>query len=126
MPPPLPQVHGLSLTPTTQCIHWNSALDIIAIKHYCCYKFYACISCHNAVESHEPTVWPISQRGERAVLCGKCKCVLSIEKYLHSGSRCTNCDARFNPGCKGHWGMYIEMEDESGNKGQVDSEKAGS
>jgi uncharacterized CHY-type Zn-finger protein len=106
-----PRVHGLSLTHSTQCTHWNSDLDIIAIKHYCCSKFYACISCHNELESHEPTVWPFSQRDERAVLCGECNYVLSIEEYLHSGSRCTSCGAGFNPGCKGHWGMYFKMED---------------
>jgi uncharacterized CHY-type Zn-finger protein len=124
--PPATQVHGLSLTLSTQCAHWNSALDIIAIKHACCSKFYACISCHNELESHEPAVWPIAQRDERAVLCGQCKYVLTVDEYLHSGSRCTSCGAGFNPGCKGHWGMYFEMEGEDGKKGEVDSEKGGS
>jgi uncharacterized CHY-type Zn-finger protein len=104
------QVHGLSLTPLTQCAHWNSPLDIIAIRHACCGKLYACISCHDALEDHPPGVWPLSQRNERAVLCGKCRHVLQIDEYLSSGSVCTSCGAGFNPGCKGHWGMYFEME----------------
>jgi uncharacterized CHY-type Zn-finger protein len=123
-PPPSTQVHGLSLTPSTQCTHWNSALDIIAIRHACCSKFYACITCHNELESHEPAVWPISKRDERAVLCGQCKYILSVQEYLQSGSRCTGCGAGFNPGCKGHWGMYFEMED--GKKDEKNSEKDGS
>lgn len=105
-----PQVHGLSLTSHTQCTHWSSPLDIIAIRHFCCNKFYACISCHKALECHPPTVWPLSQRHERAVLCGQCGHVLSVEEYLRCGSACTRCEVGFNPGCKGHWGMYFELE----------------
>lgn len=55
-------------------------------------------------------MWPIGQRSEKAVLCGKCKHVLSVEEYMACGSMCTRCGAGFNPGCKGHWGMYFEME----------------
>ena len=105
------QVYGISVSPQTQCAHWHSPRDIIAIRHACCLKSYACISCHNALEDHQPAVWPLSRRDERAVLCGQCKHVLRIAEYLQSGSRCTNCAAEFNPGCKGHWGMYFELED---------------
>jgi uncharacterized CHY-type Zn-finger protein len=108
------KVHGLSLTPLTQCKHWNSPLDIIAIRHACCGRFYACISCHDALENHKSSIWPLSQRDERAVLCGKCKHVLRIDEYLSCGSVCTRCGAGFNPGCKGHWGMYFEMEEGGG------------
>ena len=103
------QIHGLSLTPQTQCKHWNSPLDIIAIRHACCGKFYACISCHDALEEHISSVWPLSQRNERAILCGKCRHVLRVDEYLSSGSVCTSCGAEFNPGCKGHWGLYFEI-----------------
>jgi uncharacterized CHY-type Zn-finger protein len=105
------QVYGISVTSLTQCTHWHSTRDIIAIRHACCLKFYACISCHNTLEKHEPTTWPLSQRNERAVMCGQCKHILRIDEYMQSGSRCTNCAADFNPGCKGHWGMYFELED---------------
>jgi uncharacterized CHY-type Zn-finger protein len=108
------QVHGLSLTALTQCTHWKSPLDIIAIRHACCGKFYACISCHDALEEHTSSVWPLPQRDERAVFCGNCKHVLTIDEYLSCGSVCTQCGAGFNPGCKGHWGLYFEMEKESG------------
>lgn len=106
-----PIVHGISVTPLTQCTHWHSPLDVIAIKHACCQKYYACISCHNALEGHEPTVWSLSQRDERAVMCGSCGHQLRVDEYLQSGSECTRCGAKFNPGCKGHWAMYFEMEE---------------
>ncbi|PVI01441.1 CHY zinc finger family protein [Periconia macrospinosa] len=104
-----PSVHGLALTPLTQCQHYHSPLDIIAIQHFCCRKFYACISCHNALETHTSDVWPREKREEKAVLCGKCGHVLGIEEYMNSGSRCTECREGFNPGCKGHWGLYFEV-----------------
>lgn len=107
------QVYGISLTPLTQCKHWHSPLDIIAIRHPCCGKFYACITCHDALETHKSSVWPLSQRDEPVVLCGRCKHVLRIDEYLSCGSVCTSCGAGFNPGCKGHWGLYFEMEKET-------------
>lgn len=107
-----PIVHGLSVTQLTQCAHWHSPLDIIAIKHFCCQKFYACISCHDVEETHKSGVWPRDQRNEKAVLCGACKHILSVDEYMHSGSRCTNCGEGFNPGCKNHWNLYFQLDDD--------------
>ncbi|KAK7181358.1 hypothetical protein PSPO01_12652 [Paraphaeosphaeria sporulosa] len=105
-----PHVYGATNS-LTHCVHWSSPLDIIAIQHFCCRKFYACISCHDASETHASDVWPISKRGESAVLCGKCKHILTIEEYLKSGSVCTRCAGAFNPGCKNHWNLYFEVKD---------------
>ncbi|KAH7067682.1 zinc finger CHY domain-containing protein [Paraphoma chrysanthemicola] len=105
-----PQVHGLSVTPLTQCTHWHSPFDIIAIKHFCCNKFYACISCHDACETHKSGVWPRNANDEKAVLCGSCKHVLTVQEYMDSGSRCTSCKSAFNPGCKNHWNLYFELQ----------------
>ena len=104
-------VSGASVTSLTQCAHWNSPLDIVAIKHACCHKFYACVSCHNEHETHRSKIWLRAQRKEKAVLCGVCKSVLTIEEYMECGSRCINCQANFNPGCKGHWNQYFEVDD---------------
>ncbi|KAH7113835.1 zinc finger CHY domain-containing protein [Dendryphion nanum] len=117
-----PKIHGLSLTPTTQCAHYHTPLDILAIQHFCCRKFYACISCHNALETHTPLVWPKEERSAEVVFCGGCKAVLRIEEYMggyaerggggdggKGGSRCGRCGAGFNPGCRGHWGLYFEI-----------------
>ncbi|KAF2658891.1 hypothetical protein K491DRAFT_689738 [Lophiostoma macrostomum CBS 122681] len=57
---PQPYVHGINVSPRTQCAHWHSPLDIIAIKHYCCGKFYACVSCHDEGEDHVSVPWPRS------------------------------------------------------------------
>ncbi|OAK93873.1 zinc finger CHY domain protein [Phaeosphaeriaceae sp. SRC1lsM3a] len=104
-----PVVHGLSVTDRTQCAHWHSSLDIIAIKHFCCSKFYACISCHDACEDHKSGTWPRDRRDERAVLCGECKHELTVDEYMKSGSKCTECGSAFNPGCKNHWDLYFEV-----------------
>lgn len=39
-------VYGQSIDKQTRCIHWHSALDVIAIKFKCCDKYYPCFSCH--------------------------------------------------------------------------------
>jgi uncharacterized CHY-type Zn-finger protein len=111
-----PSVHGVSVTPLTQCEHYHSPLDIIAIKHACCGNFYACISCHNVLETHRPEAWPRSKRSEKAVLCGSCKHVLAIDEYMSSGSACTRCGSGFNPGCRGHWALYFDVDEEEPRK----------
>lgn len=110
-PSPPPPIHGLHLTPLTQCLHYHSPLDIIAIKHFCCKKFYACITCHDACETHARAIWPVHQRHERAVMCGACKYVLTVQEYMECGSRCGNCGCGFNPGCRAHWGMYFDVKE---------------
>ena len=37
----------------TRCVHYRSALDIIAIKMACCGVYYACKDCHAALADHE-------------------------------------------------------------------------
>ncbi|KAF2126385.1 zinc finger CHY domain-containing protein [Dothidotthia symphoricarpi CBS 119687] len=116
---PRPQVHGLSLTPLTQCLHYHTPLDILAIKHACCQKFYACITCHNACETdHAPAVWRRDQREEKAVLCGACGTVGSVREYMEGGSRCAACGRGFNPGCRAHWGRYFEVGGEGEEQGR--------
>lgn len=108
-PPPHPTVHGVNVSPTTQCAHWHSDLDIIAIKHKCCSEYYACISCHEALASHPTQVWPRHERHTKAVLCGSCRRELSIDEYLSCESKCPGCASGFNPGCAKHYELYFEM-----------------
>jgi uncharacterized CHY-type Zn-finger protein len=103
-------VHGLEVTRLTQCAHWHSDRDIIAIRHKCCGRYYACISCHEALAQHEPAVWPRNERDAKAILCGNCRGELSIDEYLSCGSTCPTCKAAFNPGCANHYDLYFEME----------------
>lgn len=104
-----PKVNGLGVTELTQCSHWHSTRDVIAIRHKCCGDYYACISCHEALVDHAPAVWGKAERDVKAVLCGHCRRELTIAEYLASGSVCPGCEAEFNPGCARHYNLYFEM-----------------
>ncbi|CAK7236142.1 helper of tim [Sporothrix curviconia] len=103
-------VHGLDVQPTTQCRHWHSDRDIIAIRHKCCGLYYACISCHEALAGHHSACWPKTERDEGpVVMCGRCRRQLTISAYMASGNACPGCHAAFNPGCAKHYDLYFEM-----------------
>ncbi|KAH8649964.1 hypothetical protein BX600DRAFT_517187 [Xylariales sp. PMI_506] len=130
-------VKGVAVTPLTQCAHWHSDLDVIAIRHRCCGEYYACISCHEALAGHPSEVWPretfsapaaaaaavtattagdatvggVSSKDATGgvVLCGRCRRELSIAEYLGCGNTCPGCGAGFNPGCAKHYDLYFEM-----------------
>lgn len=110
-PGPAPTVHGVDVTPTTQCAHWHSDLDVVAIKHRCCGRYYACISCHDALAGHPAEVWPRAeqQTTTKAVLCGRCRREMAVGEYLACGNVCPGCGAGFNPGCARHYGLYFEV-----------------
>lgn len=100
---------GIEVNARTQCAHYHSERDIIAIRHKCCGTFYACIKCHSELVSHEPAVWPAGEFDTPAILCGNCQVVLSIKDYLNSHNTCPNCRAAFNPGCANHYHLYFEI-----------------
>lgn len=105
-----PTVHGVDVAPATQCAHWRSERDVVAIRHPCCGRYYACASCHEALAGHAAEVWPRGRRGEAAaVLCGRCRRGMSVAEYLGCGASCPGCGAAFNPGCALHYGLYFEM-----------------
>lgn len=101
-----PEVFGVGMDAQTRCAHYHQAVDIIAIKHYCCARYYPCHHCHEELADHPVMVWPGRLFDEPAVLCGICRCELGIGQYLGT-DRCPRCDARFNPGCKLHRGLYF-------------------
>lgn len=102
-------VHGVRLDAETRCSHWNSALDIVAIKFKCCGEFYACFECHRELTDHEAKVWPASEFEEQALLCGTCGFRLTICDYLALGSSaCPKCESEFNAGCSRHRHLYFE------------------
>ena len=92
-----------------RCRHYYSAKDIIAIKMKCCDQFYSCISCHEELAGHDAVVWLKSEYGEKAVVCGNCKTILSIADYVHSNNQCPACMAAFNPKCANHYHYYFEV-----------------
>lgn len=100
--------HGTGVNERTQCAHYHSERDIIAIKLKCCDAFYACIHCHQEVANHAPMVWPKSEYDAEAIYCGNCQNTLSIERYLSCNNTCPHCQAAFNPGCANHYHLYFE------------------
>jgi len=103
-------VHGISVNEQTQCAHYHTNRDIIAIRFKCCDKFYACIHCHEDIAGHESTRWSEDERETRAVLCGKCRSTLSIAEYLACENFCPRCGAGFNPGCAQHHHLYFAFQ----------------
>ncbi|WP_049979717.1 CHY zinc finger protein [Halolamina rubra] len=50
-------VRGVDVGPETRCRHYDSELDVIAIRFPCCETFYPCYECHLAAADHEPERW---------------------------------------------------------------------
>ena len=103
-----PLVRGLDLDPQTRCAHWHSERDIIAIRMRCCGTYFACRECHDALAGHDVQVWPRAEWNQPTVLCGACGHELTVHEYLACDSRCPDCAAAFNPGCKTHHHLYFE------------------
>lgn len=101
-------VRGLDVDPETRCAHYASEADVVAIRFYCCGRYFPCFACHDACVDHAPVVWPREQFGRPAVLCGVCATELSIEAYLDAANACPACGAAFNPGCADHHDRYFE------------------
>jgi uncharacterized CHY-type Zn-finger protein len=102
------KINGTLVDNQTRCMHYNSALDIIAIKHACCKKYYACIQCHNESEAHEADIWKLKEQHTKAIFCGACKTEMSIENYLNCNNECPYCKSLFNPKCSNHYPLYFE------------------
>jgi uncharacterized CHY-type Zn-finger protein len=103
-----PPVRGIDLDSQSRCLHYHSALDIIAIKMHCCGLYYACKDCHDALADHPIQVWPRDAWNQPAVLCGACGNELTINEYLACLNVCPHCSAHFNPGCRNHYHFYFE------------------
>ena len=100
-------IFGYQVDGKTRCVHYCSEVDIVAIKLKCCDNYYACIECHNELESHPAEVWKKSEFETNAVLCGNCREELSISSY-HSSTKCPQCAHLFNEKCKNHFPLYFE------------------
>jgi uncharacterized CHY-type Zn-finger protein len=105
-----PQVSGVALDAQTRCTHYNSPIDIIAVKMKCCGLYYACKDCHDVLAKHAIEVWPHNERDSTAVLCGACGIELTVRQYLDSSNECPGCGAQFNPGCRNHYHFYFEAD----------------
>ena len=103
------KVQGSIVDEHTRCKHYNSPLDIIAIKFKCCNTYYACIHCHNENEKHATTVWNKDEQNTNAILCGNCNTEITIEEYLNGNNECPSCKSLFNPKCSNHYHYYFEV-----------------
>lgn len=92
----------------TRCKHYHAENDRIAIKFYCCGKYFPCYQCHAEHGCGNLQVWPKSLFDQPAILCGSCGEELAIQKYLDCGSICPTCGTGFNPGCSLHYHIYFE------------------
>ena len=92
----------------TRCQHYHTGKDIIAIRFYCCNRYFPCHLCHEAYGCGKGEVWPCEKFNEKAILCGSCKTELTINQYINSDNTCPNCQASFNSGCSLHYHLYFE------------------
>lgn len=102
------RLKGLLIDAQTRCEHYHSKLDIIAIKFKCCDTFYPCYQCHSACEDHEAERWSSKDFTQKAILCGSCKTIMSIDEYMQTDI-CPHCRSEFNPKCKNHYALYFEI-----------------
>ena len=100
-------VYGQTIDDQTRCIHYRTLTDIIAIKFYCCRRYYPCHRCHEASAGHFAQQWPVSHHEQKALLCGVCSTELSISSYF-AVDACPACSAPFNDGCRLHRHLYFE------------------
>ena len=114
---PVP-LRGVAVDAKTRCTHYDSELDVIALRFPCCDAYYPCFRCHEAVAGHDPERAPREAFDDPAVLCGVCGATLSVRAYLD----CPECDASFNPGCRRHHDRYFEPEREVGSEPGSESE----
>jgi uncharacterized CHY-type Zn-finger protein len=103
------KVKGKLVDDETRCTHYQSPLDIIAIKFKCCNEYYPCYECHQEEANHKAVVWKKEERDTKAILCGYCKHELSIDEYFTANNQCPNCKSPFNPKCSNHYHLYFEV-----------------
>lgn len=102
-------LRGVAVDAETRCRHWDSDVDVVALKFACCETYYPCFECHEESADHDPERWPRDRFDEPAVLCGVCREELTVDAYLSCGDSCPSCGAAFNPGCREHHHLYFEV-----------------
>lgn len=102
-----PRVLGPVVDDMTRCVHYQTAVDIVAIKFACCHEYYPCHLCHEADAGHVAQQWSLDERDHEAVLCGACKRELTISSYLAT-NECPHCRSPFNERCRLHTHLYFE------------------
>lgn len=107
--PSRPVVRGAVVDDMTRCVHYRTAVDIVAIRFACCGEYYPCHLCHEEDAGHSAEQWGLGERETTAVLCGACGTELTIADYLVA-SECPRCAAPFNERCALHAHLYFEVD----------------
>ena len=106
---PVP-LRGVRVDAQTRCAHYDTDLDVVALRFPCCGVYYPCFRCHADVCDHRPERVPSDAFDDPTVLCGACGEALSARAYLDCGDSCPNCEASFNPGCRRHRDRYFAVD----------------
>mgnify|MGYP000554188838 CR=1 FL=1 len=101
---------GVRVDAETRCEHYDTALDVVAIRFPCCDRYFSCFRCHAALADHDAERVPRDSFDDPAVLCGSCGATLSVHEYFDCQDTCPVCDAAFNPGCRRHRDRYFAVE----------------
>ena len=101
------QAQGLLVDDESRCIHYHGEKDIVSLQCYECKKYYACYQCHNAMETHIFSPYPLTLAEDRPILCGVCKRIMTFQEYQKQIA-CPYCKSPFNPGCKQHYSYYFK------------------
>lgn len=107
--PARPRVLGPVVDEMTRCVHYRTAVDIVAIRFACCGEYYPCHLCHEEAAGHPAEQWPVAERDREAVLCGACGAQLTITAYL-GATECPRCGSQFNERCRLHTHLYFQTE----------------
>jgi uncharacterized CHY-type Zn-finger protein len=103
-----PPVRGAIVDDMTRCVHYRTAVDIVAIRFACCGEYYPCHLCHAETADHAARQWRADQHDAVAILCGACGAELTIAEY-RATSRCPRCASPFNERCAQHAHLYFDV-----------------
>jgi len=81
------QAQGLLVDDESRCVHYHSEKDIVSPQCYECKKHYACYQCHNAMEKHVFSPYPLALSEDQPILCGICKRTMTFQKYKNIKNR---------------------------------------
>lgn len=101
------EIYGSVVDEQGRCVHYDSAVDVVANKCFLCKKYYACFHCHDELETHKFMPWPLAtDSSEKIVMCGVCQFEMTVNEYKKQG-KCSNCGQLFNPNCSKHSAIYF-------------------
>ncbi|MDF5821112.1 CHY zinc finger protein [Corynebacterium felinum] len=99
------KIRGIAVDTQGRCVHYRTAVDVVANLCATCHEFYACHLCHGDLADHEFGRVDFSS-AMVAVICGVCGYGMTPQEYAQT-TDCPACGCGFNPGCAAHRNMYF-------------------